>query len=149
MNRAVARAAVFGSFDGVCTALGLLLGDPGHGLRLARIAAGVAAAGAASMAGGEYVSTDPGSPSGPWACAAMGAATGVGTMLPAVPFVLMPGGWLPLAVSLAVSAAVAAVIAVANTPLLGARRAWTSTFLILCLVLAATVGVQAAFGAVG
>jgi hypothetical protein len=81
--------AVFGAFDGATGAIGVLVGlvaagAPGRTVLAAAV--GLAVAAAAGMGAGDWLSGTPARPS-----AVLAAATGVGTILPALPVVLWPG----------------------------------------------------------
>ena len=93
MRRSLARPAVFGLSDGLMSMLGVVLYLMGHQSLIfpAALCGGISSA--LSMAGGEWLSD---SKNGLGASLAMGGATGLGAILPAVPYALGAG---PLAVA--------------------------------------------------
>ena len=88
MNRRLLRPAVFGLSDGMMSLLGVLLYLLGHQSLIVPAALSGALSSALSMAGGEWLSD---SDSGFGASCVMGVATGVGSMLPALPFLVAKG----------------------------------------------------------
>ena len=131
MRQAVARPAVFGLADGMMSLLGVVLYLLGHQALIFPAAVSGAISSAVSMAAGQWLSDpDRGLP----AAAVMGAATGAGAVLPAVPFAFTSGTaavgesvWICVLVSLTVA-------------LLRPGRRWqravTETFLVLGAVFA-------------
>lgn len=94
------------------------------------LAGGLSAA--ASMAGSDWLSSQGPAGSRLAACAAMGAATLAGSVLPALPFLLLHGA-AALSASAAALCGVAILIAGMRD---GTIRAWTETLVILASVLA-------------
>jgi hypothetical protein len=134
-GHALRRQAVFGSFDGTASLLGvviyLLLAHPAL---IFPAAVSGAASSAVSMGGGEWLSD---SDSGFAASAVMAGATFAGALLPAVPFAFSSG-----AAAVAGSAAVCLGICVAVARLRenrGFGLALAETLGILAAVLAVTV----------
>jgi VIT1/CCC1 family predicted Fe2+/Mn2+ transporter len=128
--RAWARPAVFGAFDGVTCYLGVLfplLADPRLVLPTAL---GVALAETVGMAAGEWQSN---SENGFGASIVVGAASGLGAVLPAVPFGFSHGPAARIASALLVLA-VTAAIAMMRADKRGHRRAFTESFGILAVV---------------
>lgn len=105
------QPAVFGTFDGVTSLLGVLLGLAGHPGIILTAAVGVGTAEAVGMAAGQWQSD---SDDGLGAAAVIGAATGAGCIVPALPYAVLHG-----------SAAVAgsAGLILAATAAIGAARA--------------------------
>lgn len=135
MRRDLLRPAVFGSFDGTASLLGvvvyLLFSHPGL---IFPAAVSGAASSAVSMAGGEWLSD---SENGLAASVVMGAATFTGALLPAVPFAFGTGF---------AAAAVSAVICLGICVTVGRLRdnrgfgaALAETLGILLAVIAVTV----------
>jgi VIT1/CCC1 family predicted Fe2+/Mn2+ transporter len=82
------RPAVFGAFDGIVTVLGALFALAAHPHSLVVSGIGLAAAGAVSMGGGQLLSDNR---NGWRASVAIGAATGVGTTIPVLPYTVWSG----------------------------------------------------------
>ena len=93
ITRADTPAAIFGSWDGCISVLAVMVGLAASGHIAGAVAAGCAGAvgGMFSMATGQYESDSPG-PGRVRRAVVMGAATGVGGMLPVLPYFL-PGPW--------------------------------------------------------
>ena len=131
--RALLRPAVFGAADGLTCALGAILSLSGHPDLVVRTAAALAVAECVGMAAGEWLSE---SSKGRAAAVVIGLATGVGGLLPALPY-----GWLRGAPAVAASAAVfvacAGGIAAARSVQRGWRRAVAETYGVLLVVAAA------------
>lgn len=142
------KPAVFGAFDGVVTVLGVLFAlaaDP-HALVLSGV--GLAAAGTVSMAGGQYLSDND---NGLSASLVIGATTGLGTLVPVLPYTVARGVWAGV-VSAVLCLAVAGAIAWSKTTGnhgLSARRSVLSTYGILLLATVATLLCAWATGAIG
>lgn len=98
---ALLRPAVFGTFDGVTAVLGILLSLHGHPGWVLPSALGLAVAEGVGMAAGEWLSD---SGSGFAASGVIGAATALGSLLPAVPFAVLPMPWAAVASALALVA---------------------------------------------
>lgn len=130
--RAWARPAVFGAFDGVTCYLGVLfplLGDPRLVLPTAL---GVGLAETVGMAAGEWQSA---SDNGLGASLVIGVASGLGAVLPALPYGFGAGVWARVVSALLVLA-VTAAIATVRAPGRGVRRAFAESFGILAAVAA-------------
>jgi hypothetical protein len=102
------RPSVFGVWDGIGCYLGVVLGLTGHPDLVMSAAAGVGSAEMVFMAGGEWQSD---SSNGLVPSLVIGVATGLGAIIPALPYGLgMPGwyarGW-SIGLILAMTAAVA------------------------------------------
>lgn len=131
------RPAVFGVFDGSTSVLSILLAYRHLDGLIFPGALALGAVGAVGMAAGEYLSDD--TDSGLAASAAIGVATGVGTVAPAVPYLLLHGVWAQAAavvVLLAIGALIAAVRAKRHRWL----RALLETYGVLIVASAAAVG---------
>jgi VIT1/CCC1 family predicted Fe2+/Mn2+ transporter len=122
---------IFGLADGMMSLLGVLLYLLGHASLIfpAALSGGISAA--LSMAGGEWLSD---SENGLGASCAMGAATGLGAVLPAIPFAVTSGS-AALAASVVICTGIAVVVA-----LMRVRRsvplAIAETFAVLTLIFA-------------
>ena len=141
MNREDLAQAVFGAFDGQTSALGVIvpLLSAYHLHTILAAVVGLAVASAVGMGAGEYLSDDTKSAH---RAAVMAGATALGTLAPALPFLLL----LPRAVATPVSA----VIALGITLLIGrVRHAYLSTLLIFVVTVLATLVVAVAFGTTG
>ena len=136
---ALVRPAVFGAFDGLVTVLGILFALSAAPTTLVRSGIGLAAAGAVSMAGGEWLSAAADSPDKFWEAAAIGATTGAGTLIPVVPYMVGGGG---------VAAAVSAVLCLATAGLAAWLKTTENQELSLARSAAQTYGLLLAAGAV-
>lgn len=83
------KPSVLGAFDGVVTVLGVLFALVALPHELRQSALGLAVAGAVSMGGAQFLSDNE---AGWWASAAMGATTGLGTLVPVAPYFVWPRG---------------------------------------------------------
>lgn len=83
------RPAIFGVFDGSTSVLSILLAYRHLDGLIFPGALALGAVGAVGMAAGEYLSDD--TDSGLAASVAIGVATGLGTVAPAVPYLLLQG----------------------------------------------------------
>lgn len=97
MRNQLLRPAVFGTFDGLTSVLGILLSLRGHPDWVLPSALGLAVAEGVGMAAGEWLSD---SGSGLTASGVIGTATALGSLLPAVPFALLPMPWAAVASAL-------------------------------------------------
>ena len=126
VKASLARPAVFGLADGLMSMLGVVLYLSGHQNLVfpAALSGGISAA--LSMGGSEWLSD---SDSGLGASCVMGLATGVGAILPALPYAFTTG---PLAVasSVAICVLIGAVVALMR-PNRGRALAFAETFGIL------------------
>jgi VIT1/CCC1 family predicted Fe2+/Mn2+ transporter len=89
IDKGVMSQFIFGSFDGVVTVLGVIIGllatgSPGN---IVHACIGLAAAAAVSMGGGELLGDNS---SSILKAIAMGAATLFGTLIPVIPFIFLP-----------------------------------------------------------
>lgn len=117
MTRAtLLRPAVFGTFDGLTAVLGVLLSLHGHPGWVLPSALGLAVAEGVGMAAGEWLSD---SQAGLAAPGVIGAATAAGSLLPAIPFALLPGGW-----AVAGSALVLVVLGTGIAAVRARERGW-------------------------
>lgn len=143
------KLAVFGAFDGVVTVLGAVFPNTGNPHVLLLTCIGLAASGAVSMGGGELVSD---SNAGWAASTAIGATTGLGTLVPAAPY-LWTSGTAAVIQSMLLCVTVALGISwIKTTDDAGAptfRRAAAHTHGILAVAVAFTLLAAWATGAVG
>lgn len=127
----LARPAVFGLSDGLSSMLGVVLYLSGHpGLVFpAALSGGISSA--LSMAGGEWLSD---SENGLAASCVMGAATGLGAILPAIPYAFWRG---PAAVAESVLICVLiGIVVAALRPRRGFGMALAETFGVLAVIFA-------------
>ncbi len=89
MKPASLAPAVFGGFDGATSVVGVLLTLTGHPGQILPTALGLAVAGGVGMAAGSWLSAD--TDGGPREAVVIGAATAAGTLLPALPYLLLAG----------------------------------------------------------
>lgn len=148
MKRTLLSPAVFGAFDGATSVVGALLTLTGHPAQILPTAFGLAVAGGVGMAAGQWLSAD--ADAGPSDAAVIGAATAVGTVLPALPYALLTG-WSAIAASAAVLAAFGAVITAvrAHDPGRTWARAAAETYGVLFAVCVAVAVCTIATGATG
>jgi VIT family len=139
--------AIFGSFDGVVTVLGAVFALTGDRQALVASGVGLAASGAVSMGAGEFLSN---SESGWLASCVIGLTTGLGTLLPVLPYILDTPMALVVSIVLCLFVAVGIswlkVQSEAGTTLL---RAAGQTFGVLALAAAFILLCTWATGAVG
>ncbi len=138
------KQGIFGVFDGLASALGVIVATAATGNAHTVVVAAVAlAVGAAvSMAAGEWLSDASGSGH---RAAVMGSATLAGSILPAVPFFAMTGAPAFLACGV-VTILLAALIAQARPG--GALRSYSVTFAVLGVAASLAVATSLAAGAV-
>lgn len=122
--------AVFGMADGLTCALGAILSLSGHANLVFPTAGAVAAAECVGMAAGEWLSD---SDEGLGASAVIGLATGVGGLVPAVPYAFLKGSWAVWA-SVLVFVACAGLIAFVRRSERGWGRALLETYGVLAAV---------------
>lgn len=139
-----AKQSIFGLFDGLASAIGMIaalaIAGNTHSLLVAALA--LAAGAAVSMGCGEWLS-DP--EAKPHRAVVMGAATLVGSSAPAVPFAFLPAGIMASAGCALVTIGCGAGIAEIRP---GARgRSYALTFTVL--VLSCVAGVAASLLATG
>lgn len=145
--KATESEAIFGGFDGATSLIGFLAGAlvvhaSSHAVLVQ--AAGLAVAAAVSMAGADLLAGKSRR-----LAAVMGLATLAGSLLPAVPVVLVPG---PLGVLLAAVLVAALGVAIAETRSRaggGRRRGYVSTFAILVAASGLAAVVSVALGVAG
>lgn len=135
MTRTWTAPAVFGAFDGLTSAIGVMPALVGHPSVALPAAIGVGTAEAVGMAAGQWQSD---SQHGVGAAAVIGVATGAGTILPALPFAFARGG-VALAVSVVLMLTVVAVIARLRADARGTVRAATESYLILAAAVVAVL----------
>lgn len=135
MNPADVKEAIFGSFDGLTSALGVITGliiaGTHSGPRILAAALGLAVAATVGMGAGQYLSDTKRSVR---LALVMGAATFAGSVAPALPFIA-GYGTPQLACTLG--------ILVAGGALIGHFRGYRLTFAVLAIVGALTVGLSA------
>ena len=114
ISRADVPTAVFGGWDGCISVLAVMVGLAASHHVSGAIVAGVCGAvgGTFSMATGQFVSMDPGANGRVRESAVMGAATGVGGMIPVLPFLFTDLWPYDLIAAVALSVAMASVVAV-------------------------------------
>jgi VIT1/CCC1 family predicted Fe2+/Mn2+ transporter len=131
VKSSLARPAIFGLADGMMSLLGVVLYLLGHQSLILPAALSGGISSALSMAGGEWLSD---SDNGLGASCVMGAATGVGAILPAVPYALTTG--VPaIAASVVVCVAIGVLVA-SLRPNRGRYLALTETFGVLIVIFA-------------
>ena len=138
MTRSWARPAIFGAFDGITCCLGVILSLLHEPRLILTAAAGVAAAEMVGMAAGEWQSK---SDNGLAASVVVGATSGFGAVLPAIPYAIVPAAaarWCSVLVLLAVTAAIAFL----RSDTRGRSRAFAESFGILAVVAAVVYLVQ-------
>ncbi|MDE2105969.1 MAG: hypothetical protein KGL39_52590 [Patescibacteria group bacterium] len=134
--------AVLGSFDGVLSQLGVVIGAAITGHRTALFAAslGLIAAETVSMAGGDYL----GSGSSHRALV-MGAATLLGSLVVLLPFLVLPYSWAPEG-CVAVCITAATFISYVRSQSVGWKRGVLQTFAILATAASLTTVVTLTLG---
>lgn len=131
------RPAVFGVFDGSTSVLSILLAYRHLDALIFPGALALGAVGAVGMAAGEYLSDD--TDSGLGASAAIGVATGLGTVAPAVPYLLLQGMAAAVA-ALGVLLLIGALIAGVRSKRRRWPRALLETYGVLIVASTAAVG---------
>lgn len=126
MSARLARPAIFGLADGMMSLLGVVLYLLGHEALIFPAALSGGISSALSMAGGEWLSD---SDNGLGASCVMGAATGVGAILPAIPYAVT-SGTTALACSIVICVLIAAVVALMR-PMRSQTLAFAETYAIL------------------
>ena len=130
----LSRPATFGLADGLMSMLGVVLYLMGHQSLIFPAALSGGISSALSMAGGEWLSD---SENGLGASCVMGAATGLGAILPALPYAFGTG---PAAVAESVViCCLIGVIVAALRPMRGFGMALVETFGILLAIFAAVL----------
>ena len=126
MNRRLARPAIFGLADGLMSILGVVLYLLGHPSLIFPAALSGGISSALSMAGGEWLSD---SGNGLGASCVMGAATGLGAILPALPFAIT-SGTAALTSTIVICVLIGAVVALMR-PMRSRALAFAETYTIL------------------
>jgi VIT1/CCC1 family predicted Fe2+/Mn2+ transporter len=146
----VMREAIFGSFDGLVSALGVIAAAylVGNAHLLVTAAAGLAIAAAVSMAGGAFLSEPTYQKGEAKRAGVMALATFVGAFLPAVPFLFFAK---PVALigTLVLVIAASTAIAQARVPTHGYRRAYLQTLVILVVASGLSIGMTLLFNVTG
>lgn len=145
-HRALLSPAIFGSFDGATSVVGVLLTLTGHPGQIVPTSLGLAVAGGVGMAAGSWLSDD--TDAGPVEAAVIGAATAVGTLLPALPYTVTTGAAAIVAsavILVLLGAAITVVRARDRSPL----RAAAETYGVLTAVCVAVALCALATGAAG
>jgi VIT1/CCC1 family predicted Fe2+/Mn2+ transporter len=142
--------AIFGTFDGMTSLLGVIAGALVSGTEhiLVVTAAGLAVAATVSMAGGEFLSDSGTAGARRRRAAIMGLATFIGSFLPVIPYLLFARTPATVA-SVAVTLLMAVGIAQARVPKQGAVAAYVQTFAILIIAGALSIITTVALGATG
>lgn len=136
---------IFGVSDGLTSALGVVIPLALAHQSMLAVVAGLAIAAAIGMGAGEWLSDKEGS----WRSAiAMALASFVGTMIPAIPFFVLPYG-ISAAVSAALCVATAVAISETKARDIPRRSAYLQTFGALTLASVACTGFALATGAAG
>lgn len=144
------RQAIFGSFDGLTSALGVIAAAylTGNAHVLVAAACGLAIASAVSMAGGEFLSETSQRKGALNRAGIMACATFIGSFLPAVPFLFLPKP-VALAVTGVLVLVAAVVIAQFRVSAHGALRAYLQTFGILVAAASLSIGATLLFNLAG
>lgn len=124
------RPGVFGAADGLTCALGAILSLSGHPGLIVRTAVALAAAECVGMAAGEWLSD---SDEGLGSSAVIGVATGVGGLVPALPYAFLGGLWAVVG-SVLVFLACAGLISLVRRSERGWGRALVETYGVLAAV---------------
>lgn len=146
MKRALLPPAVFGGFDGATSVVGVLLTLTGHPQQILPTAVGLAVAGGVGMAAGSWLSDDANA--GPLEALVIGAATAIGTLLPALPYTVLAGA-AAIICSAAVLILLGAVITLVRARDRSVARAAAETYGVLLAVCAAVALCALATGATG
>jgi hypothetical protein len=137
-RRSWIQPAVFGTFDGITSLLGVLLGLASHPALVLTAAIGVGTAEAVGMAAGQWQSD---SDDGLGAAAVIGAATGAGCIAPALPYAVLHGT-AAAGSSAALILAITAAIGVARADAGRRARAVAQSYAILAAVAAVVLAVH-------
>jgi VIT1/CCC1 family predicted Fe2+/Mn2+ transporter len=136
---------IFGVSDGMTSALGVVIPMALLHQPMLAVISGLATCATIGMAGGEFLSDDKGSLR---QAVAMGVASFLGSVLPAVPFFFLPYHLaIPLSAVLCLGAATA--ISEQKSHKKSRLRAYLQTFGILGFASAVTVGLSFATGVAG
>ncbi len=140
------REAIFGSFDGMTSALGVVAAayvtSSAHVLVIASICLAIASA--VSMAGGMFLSEQGVQKDEMQRAGVMAGATFAGSFLPAVPFLFAPKP-VALVLALVLVCGAAIVIAQVRVPTHGAVRAYAQTLGLLVVAAVLSIGATLAF----
>jgi len=144
------RQAIFGSFDGLTSALGVIAAAylTGNTHVLVATACGLAIASAVSMGGGEFLSETSQRSGELNRAGIMAAATFIGSFLPAIPFLFFARPFALMIACVLVLAA-ATVIAQFRVPTQGVVRAYLQTFGILMVAAGLSIGATLVFNLAG
>lgn len=129
MRFRLARPAIFGLADGLMSMLGVILYLSGHESLVFPTALSGGISSALSMAGGEWLSD---SDNGLGASCVMGLATGVGAILPAIPYAFT-SGVTAITCSVAICVLIAAVVALMR-PMRSRALAFAETYAVLVAI---------------
>lgn len=143
---ALLAPAIFGGFDGATSVVGVLLTLTGHPGQILPASLGLAVAGGVGMAAGSWLSAE--SDAGPAQAAVIGAATAVGTLLPALPYTVLAGG-VAIVCSAVVLVLLGAVITLVRGSDRSLKRAAAETYGVLFAVCFAVTVCSLATGAAG
>lgn len=143
---ALLAPAIFGGFDGATSVVGVLLTLTRHPGQIIPAALGLAVAGGVGMAAGSWLSQD--SDAGPREALVIGAATAVGTLLPALPYAVL-AGTMAIVCSAVVLVLLGAAITVVRSRDRTLRRAAAETYGVLAAVCVAVAVCALATGAAG
>lgn len=131
MLNKVLRPAIFGTFDGMTSALGVILALLSAPNSLLLAAVGVGISGAVGMAAGEFLSD---SSNGFLPSAVMGLATGIGVLLPVIPW-LFTSGSLALTLScVIVVLTVAGIAKMRTSEKKSYKRAAIESYIVVAIV---------------
>lgn len=134
MKSHLLKPAIFGLSDGMMSLLGVVLYLLGHQSLIFPAAVSGAISSALSMAGGEWLSE---SDSGFGSSCVMGAATGLGGVLPALPFAVSSGR-LALGCMVVICLGIGALVALMRTGRSRAR-AFVETAVVLAAIFLAVL----------
>lgn len=126
MRHRLARPAIFGLADGLMSMLGVILYLIGHQSLIFPAALSGGISSALSMAGGEWLSD---SDNGLGASCVMGGATGLGAILPALPYAVTSGA-AALTCSIVICVLIGAAVALMR-PMRSRVLAFAETYAIL------------------
>lgn len=148
MESSYIKSSIFGTFDGLTSLLGVVISllayTRGADDSLIFTACmGLAVSSAISMGLGEYISSDKDAPLGERASSAllMGFFTGLGCILPAIPFALLQGSEALVASGLVYAVATLGV-ALLKVPDMGWWRALATTYIVSAIAMGLVIGVS-------
>ncbi|NUQ95302.1 MAG: hypothetical protein HOY79_01625 [Streptomyces sp.] len=145
-SAALLSPAIFGSFDGATSVVGVLLTLIGHPEQIMPTSLGLAAAGGVGMAAGSWLSQNTNA--GPVEAVAIGGATAVGTLLPALPYLAL-AGMAAIVASAVILVLLGAGITAVRARNRSALRAAAETYGVLLAVCAAVALCALATGSAG